>query len=428
MTSADASSVGHDTAIRNYQVLVRRYAQLLDLVRDLTSALHLNDLLERIALAATRLVECEGAVVLLRDPLSGELHVGATTHAGLARLRVREVPVESSLAGEVLARGEPIVMGSEALMHPVTQSSLTYYEVALLAPAYPTSFAALPLVSKDVRIGVLEAINRSGGQFTPEDMATLEALAGQAAVAIENMRLFEQSDLIAELVHEIRTPLTALGTAAALLDRSDLAEIQRHSVLSSLRQEITRLNELADEFLDLARLEAGRARFQPTRFSLTPLLSECAEIVMPLMHGSGLKFARQLGPEGLDLYADRVRIKQVVLNLLSNAVKYNAPGGQVTMRSGRYSGPTQGEGECCFIEVEDGGPGIAAESLPHIFERFYRAKEGEQRVPGTGLGLYIARHIVESHRGRIEVESKLGQGSVFRVVLPLAQIAGRSSV
>ncbi|HLC34989.1 MAG TPA: GAF domain-containing sensor histidine kinase [Anaerolineales bacterium] len=425
MTTLDASAVGHDTAIRNYQVLVRRYAQLLDLVRDLTSALHLNDLLERVALAATRLVECEGAVVLLRDPLSGELQVGATTHPGLARLRVREFPVESSLAGQVLARGEPIVLSSEALQRPTTQSSLRYYEVALLAPAYPQSFAALPLVSKDVCIGVLEAINRSGGQFSPEDMATLEALAGQAAVAVENMRLFEQSDLIAELVHEIRTPLTALGTAAALLDRSDLAEIQRHSVLSSLRQEIARLNELADEFLDLARLEAGRARFQPTRFSLTPLLAECAEIVMPLMHGNGLKFVRQFDPEGLDLYADRVRIKQVVLNLLSNAVKYNSPGGQVTLRARRNAGAPQGDGESCSIEVADSGPGIASESLPHIFERFYRAKEGEQRAQGTGLGLYIARHIVESHRGRIEVESRPGQGSEFRVVLPLANVAGR---
>lgn len=423
MSLFESRPVGPDTAARNYPELLRRYVLLLDLVRDLSSALHLSDLLERVALAATRLLECEGAAVLLLEPLSGDLHVEATTHPGLAVLRIREVPPDRSLAGMAIASGEPLVMGAEGITRAV-ESGPVPYELALLAPNVPSAFIGVPLEGKVQKIGVLEVFSRESQGFTPEDVAALQALAGQAAVAIESMRLFEQSDLITELVHEIRTPLTALETAAALLERSDLRETQRNSVLGTLRHEIQRLVELTDEYLDLARLESGRNRYQPERFQLGPLLSECAEIVTPLMHAQELRFVRQFEAEPLELFADRARIKQVVLNLLSNAVKYNQPNGLVLLRARRVSALSEGEAAQACIEVTDSGLGIAEDSMGHIFERFFRGQVGESRAPGSGLGLYIARHIVESHRGRIDVTSKLGEGTTFTICLPVAPLAG----
>lgn len=423
MSLFESRPVGPDTAARNYPELLRRYVLLLDLVRDLSSALHLSDLVERVALAATRLLECEGAAVLLLEPLSGDLHVEATTHPGLAVLRIREVPPDRSLAGMAIASGEPLVMGTEGISRAV-ESGPVPYELALLAPNVPSAFIGVPLEGKVQKIGVLEVFSRESQGFTPEDVAALQALAGQAAVAIESMRLFEQSDLITELVHEIRTPLTALETAAALLERSDLRDTQRNSVLGTLRHEIRRLVELTDEYLDLARLESGRNRYQPERFQLGPLLSECAEIVTPLMHAQELRFVRQFEAEPLELFADRVRIKQVVLNLLSNAVKYNQPNGLVLLRARRVSALSEGEGDQACVEVTDSGLGIAEDSMGHIFERFFRGKVGESRAPGSGLGLYIARHIVESHRGRIDVTSKLGEGTTFTVWLPVAPLGG----
>ena len=423
MSPFEGHPVGPDTAARNYPELLRRYVLLLDLVRDLSSALHLSDLLERVSLAATRLLECDGAAVLLIEPLSGDLHVEATTHPGLAVLRIREIPPDRSLAGMAIASGEPLVMGSEGITRAVEGGPVPY-ELALLAPAVPNAFVGVPLEGKVQKIGVLEVFSKKAEGFTPEDVAALQALAGQAAVAIESMRLFEQSDLITELVHEIRTPLTALETAAGLLERSDLRDTQRNSVLATLRHEIRRLGELTDEYLDLARLESGRNRYQPERFQLGPLLSECAEIVSPLMHAQELRFVHQFDAEPLELYADRARIKQVVLNLLSNAVKYNRANGMVLLRARRTGAPSEGESDQACIEVSDSGLGIGEDSLSHIFERFFRGKDGEARAPGSGLGLYIARHIVESHRGRIEVTSKLGEGTTFSVWLPLAPLSG----
>ncbi|MGA2111243.1 MAG: GAF domain-containing sensor histidine kinase [Anaerolineales bacterium] len=423
MSLFEPRPVGPDTAARNYPELLRRYVLLLDLVRDLSSALHLSDLLERVALAATRLLECDGAALLLVEPLSGDLHVEATTHPGLAALGIREVPPDRSLAGMAIASGEPLVMGPEGISRAVENGPVPY-ELALLAPSLPSAFIGVPLEGKVQKIGVLEVFSRESHGFAPEDVAALQALAGQAAVAIESMRLFEQSDLITELVHEIRTPLGALETAAALLERPELKDTQRNSVLATLRQEIRRLAELTDEYLDLARLESGRNRYQPERFQLCPLLSECSEILTPLMHAQELRFVREFDAEPLELFADRARIKQVVLNLLSNAVKYNRPNGLVLLRARRVSSPSESDADQACIEVTDSGVGIGEDSLNQVFERFFRGKGGESRAPGTGLGLYIARHIVESHRGRIEVASKLGEGTTFTVRLPLAPLGG----
>jgi signal transduction histidine kinase len=292
-------------------------------------------------------------------------------------------------------------------------------EFSAFSPLHPESILAVPLQSKSGVIGVLEAIDKSRGDFQPEDFSTLEALASQAAAVIVNLHLFRQSDLIAELVHEIRTPLAALATASALLDRQELSETQRHSVLSTFRHEIQRLNELTDDYLDLARLESGRTRLQVEWFSAAALLSECAEIISPLVHAQGLRFNQEIVRDSLDLIADRTKIKQVILNLLNNAVKYNVPNGEITLRA--YPGPVSSgkPQETICIEVSDTGRGIPADSLPHLFERFYRPQEGSGLARGTGLGLHISKYIVESHHGKLEVKSKYGEGSTFVIRLPI---------
>jgi Osmosensitive K+ channel histidine kinase len=120
--------------------------------------------------------------------------------------------------------------------------------------------------------------------------------------------------------------------------------------------------------------------------------------------------------DSLDLTADRAKIKQVLLNLLNNAVKYNKPNGEISLRV--YYGPGKSRETIC-IDISDTGKGIPSESLPHLFERFYRSQEGSGLARGTGLGLYISKYIVESHHGRLEVKSNVGQGSSFIVCLPV---------
>jgi signal transduction histidine kinase len=405
---------GPDTAIRKYPTLLRRYANLLELIHRLSSTVHLEDIYTQVLEGTVSLLECRAAVLLLVDPTNGDIQIASSANIDLSASQHRSFPIHSSLAGKVVKESAPILISDSDSAQKDALLEFTLYDALK-----PESILAVPLKSKNATIGVLEAIDKLQGEFQPEDFSSLEALASQASAVIENIRLFRQSDLIAELVHEIRTPLAALATASALLDRQDLSETQRHSVLSTFRHEIQRLNELTDDYLDLARLESGRTRLQTEWFSAAALLSECAEIISPLMHAQGLRFRQEIVRDSLDIVADRAKIKQVILNLLNNAVKYNSPNGEIILRA--YPAPvTTGKTqEIICIEVSDTGKGIPAESLPHLFERFYRPQEGSGLARGTGLGLHISKYIIESHHGHLEVKSTFGQGSTFVIRLPV---------
>jgi signal transduction histidine kinase len=362
---------------------------------------------------AVTLLECEWAVLFLQERPSGDLRIARVSGLDPAQYRRLAVPPGSSLAERVLAAGTTTLVDRQSEYYRAG-----FFERNGLAPIQSRVVLAVPLKGKAGPIGVLEAINKNKSAFQPEDFSTLEALASQAAVTIESLRLSRQSDLITELIHEIRTPLAALATAATLLDRQDLSESQRHSVLSTFRQEIQRLTDLTDDYLDLARLESGRIQMQSERFSVSALISECMEITSPLVHAQGLNIRQELPREPIDLVADRDKIKQVILNLVSNAVKYNIPGGEVILRAFRGPCAAGGDPNGICIEVADTGKGIPSESIPHVFERFFRAQDGSALTRGTGLGLYIARHIVESHHGTITVQSQVGQGTTFSIQLP----------
>jgi len=173
-----------------------------------------------------------------------------------------------------------------------------------------------------------------------------------------------------------------------------------------------RLNSLASSFLDLARLESGRVQFRKTTFSVADLLYECKDVMASKALENNIQI-RVESPEGMPLLdADRDKIKQVMLNLLSNAIKYNRPNGTVMLRAEVVQ-----EKEIALY-IQDTGLGIPDESLPHLFEKFFRVREHESRVAGTGLGLSICKQIVHGHGGRIEVKSKIGVGTVFSVFLP----------
>jgi signal transduction histidine kinase len=273
------------------------------------------------------------------------------------------------------------------------------------------SMLGVPLITKNKIVGVLEAINKHRGKFTDADESMLLVLGAQAAVAIENARLFQQSDLISEFVHELRTPLASLSTATYLLLRPEMSQEQRDQIVHSIHNETLRLNALASSFLDLARLESGRVQFRKSAFSLADMLYECKDVMASKSEEEHIQ-VRVESPEGLPvLEADRDKIKQVLLNLLSNAIKYNRPNGSVILRAEA----TEAE---ISISIQDTGMGIPEQALPHLFEKFYRVREHENKASGTGLGLSISKQIVQGHGGRIEVKSKSGIGTMFTIHLP----------
>jgi signal transduction histidine kinase len=270
----------------------------------------------------------------------------------------------------------------------------------------------IPLVTKNKVVGVLEALNKKRGKFTTGDENLMSVLGAQAAVAIENARLFQQSDLISEFVHELRTPLASLSTATYLLLRPEMAREQRDQIVSNIHNETLRLNALASSFLDLARLESGRVQFRKSTFNIMDLLHECSDVMASKAEEDRIQI-KVIEPEGPTLLeADRDKIKQVILNLLSNAIKYNRTNGSVILKIDSQ------EEQKLIISVQDTGVGIPEDAVGHICEKFYRVRENETKAAGTGLGLSICKQIVQGHGGTIEIKSRLGIGTNVLVGLP----------
>ncbi|MCL4530329.1 MAG: GAF domain-containing sensor histidine kinase [Chloroflexi bacterium] len=381
------------------------YRRLIEIARDLASTLDLDILLERIVRAAAEVSGSEAASILLYDNLTRQLYFQVATNLDEPTMRGLVVPLEGSIAGW-------IVINRKSVRIVNAQEDPRFFGTVDQLTGRPTqSLLGVPLITKNKVVGVLEALNKEHGKFTEGDESMLSVLGAQAAVAIENARLFQQSDLISEFVHELRTPLASLSTATYLLLRPEMSREQQEQIIHNIYNETLRLNSLASSFLDLARLESGRVQFHKASFNVADLLFECKDIMNSKAEEEKIQIHIE-APDGLPAFeADRDKIKQVVLNLLSNAIKYNRPNGSVTLAA------EAGENEFC-ISVQDTGVGIPEDAMSHLFEKFYRVRETEGKAIGTGLGLSICKQIVQGHGGRMEVKSKMGVGTSFCVYLP----------
>ena len=381
------------------------YRRLIDIARDLASTLDLDVLLSRIVFAAAEISGAEAASILLFDDTSRQLYFQISTNLDATTRRGIVVPLEGSIAGWIVNNRQTVRITNahdDPRFFPNVEETTGFSTESILG---------IPLVTKNKIVGVLEALNKHRGKFTDTDESMLLVLGAQAAVAIENARLFQQSDLISEFVHELRTPLSSLSTATYLLLRPEMSQEQRDQIINNIHNETIRLNALASSFLDLARLESGRVQFRKSAFSIADLIYECKDVMTSKAMEDNIQI-RVESPERLPLLeADRDKLKQVLLNLLSNPIKYNRPNGTVMLRAEETE-------KDMVIYIQDTGLGIPDESLPHLFQKFFRVREHESRVAGTGLGLSICKQIIHSHGGRIEVKSKLGVGTVFMVYLP----------
>jgi signal transduction histidine kinase len=393
---------------KNHIPLLERYQRLLELSRDLNSTLDLPALLNHIVKAASDLCQAEAASILLYDEGNQELYFEAASNLESPEMKGLVVPVDSSIAGWIITEQRSVIIND------VRNDPRHFNQIGIATDIQTISLLGVPLITKDKVVGVLEAINKLFGEFTREDQELLLALGAHAAIAIENARLFQQSDLISEFVHEIRTPLTSINAAAHLLARSDLSHDQRNTIFQTMEREMHRLSEMTTTFLDLARMESGRSQLVLELIKISQLLGECTEIIQGEVREKNQIFTLNVNNELPPIEADREKLKQVILNLFNNAVKYTPPGGKVDVN---VFANNHGE----VIKIADTGIGIPTDSLPFIFDKFYRVTNADLESKGTGLGLAISQRIIEAHQGRIDVESKLGNGSTFTVFLPLTQ-------
>ncbi len=388
--------------------LFERYLRLMDITRDLSSTLNLDTVLDKIVGAAADLTDSNDASILLYDEKHNLLYFHTSTNLDTVEMKGLLVPVEGSIAGTIVTTREPLKVMK------VEDDPRHYDEIGESVRYDIESLLGVPMITKDKVVGVLETINKREGEFTQDDEDLLSALGSQAAVAIENTRLFNQSDLIAEMVHELRTPLASINTASNLLMRSEISQEQRASMAETIQRESNRLSEMATSFLDLARLESGRTTYNMKRVDLKKLLEEGVEIMDSRIKEQNLTLEWAIEKKTSAFRGDADKLKQVILNLLSNAIKYNQTNGKITI------GLSSNKKEISFY-VSDTGRGILPEHRESLFEKFYRVPGSEKIAEGTGLGLSITKKIIEDHGGTIIVESELRKGTIFTVILPRSQ-------
>ena len=289
------------------------------------------------------------------------------------------------------------------------------------------STLTVPILARGEAIGavglVLSDPDRS---FSLADRALAEALADRAGMAVLNARLYAseqearrqaedvakaREQLLAVVSHDLRTPLAAMGMAANMLE-AVVAEdsVEGQKALSILQRASQSMYRLISDLLDLARIDAGTLRVERAPQDFEAVLHECMELLSPIAGEKGQRLALDGGCGGAVVECDRDRIVQVMSNLVGNALKFTPPGGAVTVRVAALDG-------CVEVRVHDEGPGIDPVEIDRVFERYWQSGSAGDEG-GIGLGLSIAKGIVEAHGGGIEVSSEPGRGSVFAFRLP----------
>jgi signal transduction histidine kinase len=229
--------------------------------------------------------------------------------------------------------------------------------------------------------------------------------------------------LVAAVSHDLRTPLTSLRAVIEALDDGVVEDRQTADhYLSSARQQVRQLEALIEDLFELSRLDAGALKLDLRVVPVDALVDEAIESVRLQGDAAAMHVESRIDPDLPPVHVDGQRIGRVLLNLLSNALHYTPPGGRIVLVAQRREGEVQ-------ISVHDSGAGIASSDLPHIFESFYRGEKSRSRLHGgAGLGLAIARGLVEAHGGRMWAESEPGTGTSVHFTVPAVASTGTGTM
>ncbi len=289
----------------------------------------------------------------------------------------------------------------------------------------PRSLICVPLVASGKPLGALTLVTSgSGRRYEIADLSLAADLARRAAIVVEHARLFHEAqqatrardDVLAVVAHDLRNPLNTVTMAVSLmLETTPPERVEERRQAEIVRRAADRMNRMIQDLLDVKRMESGRLTTDLKPELPATLIHDTIDMLRPLAAGSTIRLEADIEDNLPPVLADAARVQQVLSNLVGNAVKFTPRSGRITVCAEHI------EGEVRF-GVIDTGPGIPAEQLPHIFGRFWQAKTSDHR--GIGLGLAIAKGIVEAHNGRIWVESHVGLGSTFYFTLPVTPETG----
>ncbi len=390
----------------------------------LTAPLELDATLERVTRVAVPSL-ADGCVVQLlgrgvasapehEAPQFAQLVVAHLDGAAAKRVQMLTPSWAAALhrsfgALEVLRTGQPQYI-PDLSREPEDES-----EPSLMRELSASSYVALPLQARGQLIGVLSLVHSAPTEPEPElDPDLLSELAQRASGVIDKACLYQEArhaievrdDLLAVVSHDLQSPLNAIAlTVKSLLQDPQLSAIASVKRALALIERTTKhIGQLCTELMEVGSIQTGRLSVFARPTPLTPLLHEALAILEPLLLDKQQRVITHLEPELPPVQCDGERIIRVLMNLIDNAIKFTAPGGELVIGTRRV-------GDQAEVTVRDTGTGIAREDLSKLFEPYWRTRQSGGH--GVGLGLYIARGIIEAHGGQIWVESELGVGSTF---------------
>jgi PAS domain S-box-containing protein len=450
-------------AVRNarlHQEIQRRVEELTFLNRvgrAVTSSLDLEQILRTVMEETARVLKIEAGSILLLDEESGELVFEAAVGPRAKEMKGLRLPLGQGIAGWVAQEGQPLLVADvreDPRFYPGIDEAIGFVSRSVLA---------VPLKARGTVIGVIEAVNKTEGDFVQEDMALLSAMARSAAIAIENAQLFEQArweiderkraeaalekeraslerrvakrtadlnlanaelartarlkdEFLASMSHELRTPLNAiLGMSEGLQEEvyGPLNEKQLRS-LHTIETSGRHLLSLINDILDVSKIEAGKLELELGLVSVESVGQASLGLIKQAAHKKQLRVSSAFDGVVTIIQADGRRLKQILVNLLDNAVKFTPEGGAIGLEV-----VGDAERQVVHFTVWDTGIGISEEDMGRLFQPFVQLDSSLSRQrTGTGLGLSLVYRLAELHGGSVSVESEVGEGSRFTVSLP----------
>lgn len=397
--------------------------RLLEVVRGLTTAPDIEGFLQTVINEASEMTNSEFASILEHDANAEELRFLTIQWIHREALRPVGVPLDGSAAGWVFRKGQPLIIQD-------TKVDQRHFKVPDKVSRYQTkSLAAVPLKVRGEVIGVLEAINKKDdAHYTEEDLtilATLGALAAQAMrdhhlqqkVKVARIELAElerlKTDFIAITSHELRTPLgLILGHATFLRETAGSEYVEQ---LDTIIRNATKLKDIVENLSDVDNYRTGSSRVRSNQVSLTKVVEDVILTFQDEAKSQNITLQGELDSSPFYIDGDSVKINIALSNLVKNAIQFTESGGTVIVRVEEDSGYIK-------VTVLDSGIGIPTKDLPRVFERFFQVETHlTRRHTGMGLGLAVAKAMIELHDGRIWAESEVGKGSTFTFLLPIHQ-------
>jgi signal transduction histidine kinase len=427
---------------------LQRLASLSHIGKTISLRFTNEQLLMTIYTESSKVVDASLFSIALVDERTNELSFELDIRDGKVLPKER-IPIGDGLNSWVVTHHQPLLLGS-------TRDERKLGLLAVDDGMTTESWLGVPMIARDRVIGVMSVQSYKKNAFTSDDEMLMTAIANQAAVALENSMLYKdmegltvaleqrvqertlelreanlrllaadrsKNQFLANMSHELRTPLNSvIGFSSVLLEnlRHDVHP-RMYKFLENIHTAGNHLLELINDILDLSKIEAGKLELRPEAFDIRDTVASVERVMRGLASEANVQVNADIDANVPLVRLDEGRVKQILFNLISNAIKFSPHGGPVRVKV--FTIPAERSAlalDSVQIEVSDSGIGIAEEHQRQIFDEFYQTEEGRKsRRGGTGLGLSLVRNFVELHFGTVEVESQLGEGTRFTLLLPI---------